>query len=144
LIDHKNKVRVRACGLLIEEDSLLLVELYSPVSNELIWTAPGGGVEFGESLEETVTREFKEETGIKVKTLKLIHINELINGDFHAIEFYYLVEKISGTLKLGVDPEYKSGEQILKNIAYLKKEEIQKLNVSPKYLKDDLWKDLKF
>jgi len=53
-------------ALLVEADSLILVELFSPIKNKYIWTPPGGGFEFEESLEITVEREFQKETGIEV------------------------------------------------------------------------------
>ena len=39
------------------------------------WTAPGGCVEFGESLENAVIRETREEFGIEVKVVKLLKLN---------------------------------------------------------------------
>lgn len=36
------------------------------------WQLPGGGVENGETVEETVTREVKEELGVDVKIIKLL------------------------------------------------------------------------
>jgi len=142
LSGYKNKVRIRVCGLLIEDDSLLLVELLSPITNKYIWTPPGGGVEFGESLERTVEREFQEETGIVVHPKELMHINELITKDFHAVEFFYKVERVSGELKLGSDPERKSIDQIIKNATFLSKNEIQKLDVAPVYIKESFWQDI--
>lgn len=127
---------------MVEEGSLLLVNLLSPISDSLIWTAPGGEVEFGETLEETVKREFKEETGLNIDVRELVHINELIEGEFHAIEFYYKVEKKSGKLKLGIDPELSSEDQILNGLAFKNKKEMQKLSVSPLFLRNELWGNL--
>ncbi len=39
---------------------------------------PAGHVELGESLEKAVKREFKEETGGKVKNLQFVYIHEAI------------------------------------------------------------------
>lgn len=36
------------------------------------WEFPGGKVEFGESPEEAIVREFKEETGREIKVLSLL------------------------------------------------------------------------
>jgi 8-oxo-dGTP diphosphatase len=35
------------------------------------WVAPGGKMEFGESIKDTVTREYREETGIYIKNPQL-------------------------------------------------------------------------
>jgi len=50
------------------------------------WELPGGGVEFGESPEDTVVREVKEEIGCTVDIVRLIpHIqSKLIPGDVGA------------------------------------------------------------
>jgi 8-oxo-dGTP diphosphatase len=54
--------RVAAYGLARRGDEVLLVHTAANT-----WWLPGGGVEFGESPEECVAREFEEETGLDVK-----------------------------------------------------------------------------
>jgi 8-oxo-dGTP pyrophosphatase MutT (NUDIX family) len=39
-----------------------------------LWSLPGGALELGESIEETIVREVKEETGFDVKVVKCIGI----------------------------------------------------------------------
>ena len=56
------RLRVRACGLYIEGDSILLANHKGLNRENMFWSPPGGGVEFGESAEEAVLREFHEET----------------------------------------------------------------------------------
>jgi 8-oxo-dGTP diphosphatase len=141
-LDYSNKVRVRACGILVQNDAILLAELLSPITKKTIWTPPGGGVEFGEKLQETVKREFLEETGLHVEVKELLHFGEIIQNRHHAIEFYFRVQKLSGEVKLGIDPELSSEEGILKSLEFKTKEELFSLNVSPSFLKDDLWKRL--
>lgn len=132
---------MRSCGLLVKGNSILLVQLLSPITNELTWMPPGGGLEFGETLEETLKREFLEETGLHVKVKSLMHVNEVIKDQFHAIEFFYKVEYLSGKLKTGIDPELSENSQIIEDVAFKGKSELHKLNVVPSYLKDDFWND---
>ncbi len=139
---YTNRIRIRSCGLLVENNKLLLVEVLSPVTNEWIWIAPGGGVEFGERLEETVQREFVEETGIRVSVHEQIHANQVISPPIHAVEFYFLVTRESGEPSLGTDPELKCHEQILRDIGYFTREEMQQMNISPSFLKNDLWRKI--
>ncbi|MEX2478336.1 MAG: NUDIX domain-containing protein [Gracilimonas sp.] len=140
---YSSKIRVRSCGLLFDQAKLLLIELKSPVTNSWIWLPPGGSVELGETIEETLIREFEEETGLKVSVQKLMYFNEVIEPPIHAIEFYFLVNKVEGKMKLGIDPELEDSQQILRDIGFYSREEIKKMAVLPSYIKDQLWVDLK-
>lgn len=135
-----NKLRVRSCGLLIENDTLLLVELHSPVTGKWTWIPPGGGVEFGETTEEALIREFKEETGLTVQVTERLHIREVIKPPVHAIEFYFRVKRLSGSLALGSDPEMNMEDQILRDIGFFSRDEILKMEVTPDFMIEDLWK----
>ena len=136
---YTNRVRVRSCGLLVKDEKLLLVELLSPVTNRWTWIPPGGGVELGESLEETLVREFKEETGLKVSVGEQVNVNEVIQPPIHAIEFYFLVNQEGGKLKLGSDPEMDSGQQILRNIGFFSRDELRDMNTSPDFITSGFW-----
>lgn len=132
---YSGKLRVRVAGLLIEDAKLLLINLVSPVSKQEIWTPPGGGVQFGESMEEALKREFAEETNLEIEVLELIYINELIELPFHAIEMFYRISRVGGEMELGKDPELKDDEQILKKLRFFSIDEVQQLAVKPDYLK---------
>lgn len=48
------------------------------------WIPPGGHIEYGETIEEAVKREVKEEVGININNMKLIRVAEIIdNPSFH-------------------------------------------------------------
>jgi ADP-ribose pyrophosphatase YjhB (NUDIX family) len=68
------------------------------------WMFPAGYTEFGEHPEESLKREVKEETGLKVTDFKLIKVFQAvddISAPGHFIFFYSV--KASGKLKNG-DP----------------------------------------
>lgn len=136
---YSGRLRVRSCGLLLEDEKLLLVQLHSPVKNKIVWLPPGGGVDFGESLQEALVREFEEETGLQVKIRQLLYVNELIESPYHAIEFYFRVEKTGGKAVLGVDPEHPPEKQILKKMRYFSQKEVQLMDIAPEFLKNDFW-----
>lgn len=60
------------------------------------WTFPGGGVEEGETLDQAVVREVKEETGLDVRTIRL-----LFEEDYGAgISYCHLAELIGNNTEL--------------------------------------------
>lgn len=140
---YSGKIRIRSCGILIEDDKILLIKLHSPVTNELIWIPPGGKVEFGESLSEALAREFNEETGVEVSVRDLLYVNELIKNDIHAIEFYYLVEKTGGELNLGSDPEVSEQDQVIQDLGFFNRQQLKHMNTVPDFISDDLWEIMK-
>lgn len=95
-----------AVGIIQNEKGEILLQRRS--DNDL-WGLPGGCQELGESFEETIIREIKEETNLDVdeKDLKLISIvsgksrmRKYPNGDvvINNTSLYY-IEKYSGELK---------------------------------------------
>lgn len=66
-----------------EEGKVFLAKRGANVRNERgLWQIPGGGVEFGETLEDALKREVKEEHGIDIEIIKLLSVsNHIIPGE---------------------------------------------------------------
>ncbi len=132
-----SKIRVGCAGIILHEDKILL-GIRGKEPNYGKWILPGGGVDFGESLEDTLKREISEEANIKIEKLKYFKHYELINlPNEHRIIFYYQAVYNSGTLKASSD---------LLEVKFLTKEEVRKLyqdkKISPfiiNVLKDFNW-----
>lgn len=122
------KVRVRVCGLLHEDNKILLIKHNSIGTKGYLWAPPGGGVDFGESAERTLKREFKEETGLNIEVLEFLFVFELINEKHHAIELFYLVRRLDGEINLGTDPEFDDSKQIMEEISFLSYEDISQMH----------------
>ncbi|HNP19929.1 MAG TPA: NUDIX domain-containing protein [Fulvivirga sp.] len=118
-----NRVRVRVCGICIDEDKLLLVNHTMGPKKEL-WLPPGGGINFNESAEDALIREFKEETGLNIAIEKFMFVNEFKSGPLHAIELFFKVNVTGGALVKGFDPELSKGHQIIKNVGFVSFKEI--------------------
>ncbi len=124
------KVRVRVCGLLRQGDQILLIRHHSLGPKNYLWLPPGGGVEFGESAEQTLIREFKEETNLTVTIDRFLFVFELINKSHHAVELFYEVKHIDGEMELGKDPEFSDDRQIIEDIRFMPASEIDNMDPS--------------
>jgi len=118
-------VRVRAVGVLVENDSILMVKHAGLGHQGYLWIPPGGGVELGASLEDTVIREFEEETGLEISVTEFLFVNEFIDNGLHAIEIFFRVKRLGGKLKVGTDPELSVGNQIIKEVKFLNIQDLQ-------------------
>ncbi len=102
-------------GVIIDQGRTLLIRRGSePLLGE--WSITGGTLELGESLEEGVARELREETGIEVRVLELIEVFDQVYLDdestnlgmkrrprFHFVIADYLCERLSGEPRAGSD-----------------------------------------
>ena len=123
-----NKLRVRVCGLCIENDKILLVNHHSLNDGGDFWGPPGGGMEYGQSAEENLKREFLEETGLHIEIEKFLFVHEYLSPPLHAIELIFKVRKIGGNLYTGFDPEMGRKQQIIGNVKFMELRNIRKLN----------------
>ncbi|AFK03941.1 NUDIX hydrolase [Emticicia oligotrophica DSM 17448] len=130
---YGNRIRVRACGICIENGRVLMIGHRAILGDTTFWAPPGGGVELGEMIEDALRREFLEETGLEVEVGKMVLMNEFVNLPLHGIELFFLVKKIGGELVLGQDPEMKSEEQLIQKIEWMSLDEIKSLNLSEKH-----------
>ena len=120
-----NKLRVRVCGICIENDKILMVNHHSLTKGDDFWGPPGGGMDFGESVEENLKREFVEETGLKIEIEKFMCVHEYLCPPLHAIELFFKVNRINGKLNIGSDPELGKNEQIIKDVKFIPFAEIK-------------------
>jgi 8-oxo-dGTP diphosphatase len=65
---------------IFRDDRVLIVRRALPPAHGL-HTLPGGAVELGETLEEAVIREVREETGLKIAPLELVGFRQAIARD---------------------------------------------------------------
>jgi mutator protein MutT len=97
--------KIRATGVLVEDGCILLLEQGVKDSGGREWSLPGGTLEVGETLEECVIREIKEETGLTVVVGKLLYVCDRIAPKRHAVHVTFAVKRLSGELKAGTEPE---------------------------------------
>jgi|SRR5687768_18372611 len=119
---YGNKVRIRVCGLCWgQPDTLLMVK--HKMGDQGFWAPPGGGIEFGESLEHALKREFLEETTLQIQPGQFLFGCEFISNPLHAVELFFEVKKVEGNAKKGRDPEI----QLIEEVQFLSTEEIRRI-----------------
>ncbi|MBX2917338.1 MAG: NUDIX hydrolase [Cyclobacteriaceae bacterium] len=120
-----NKLRVRVCGLCIQDDTILLAD-HKNLGTPHFWAPPGGGVQVGETAIEALVREFKEETGFNIKVCDFLFTCEFIHLPLHAIELFFEVKIESGNLATGNDPEM-GDQQIIHEVRFFSEPELGEL-----------------
>ncbi len=124
-------------GLLIKEGKILLIKKScGPYTGQL--DLPGGGLEYGETPEETLKREFIEETGILVKKYKLYdanavrfvwnHKNEEL--DCYHIGIFYKIQEYENDIKKEIEVDEVNDDSLgaeFYDIDSLKKEELSRI-----------------
>ena len=88
------KTRVSAYGLVIRNDQILLTQLAEHCYRPGHWTLPGGGMAHGELPEQTLVREFQEETGLTATDLELFHVHAFSESSpdlFMGVQIVYRV-----------------------------------------------------
>ncbi len=111
---YGQRLRVRVCGLLYQGDDLLMVN-HRLLSDGNFWSPPGGGIEYNESHEDSLKREFLEETGLDIRVDHFAFGCEFIHAPLHAIELFFWTQPVGGRLQTGFDPEV----QIIKETRFM-------------------------
>ena len=97
-------------AVVLDGDRVLLVKrAHEPLKGE--WSLPGGAVDVGETLEEAIRREVREETCLEVEVGPIVDVLDRIRHDpdgrvkFHYVLVDFLCRPLSGTLQCASDAE---------------------------------------
>lgn len=137
------KKRVRASAIIFVNNNLITVYREKMVNGILkkYYTIPGGGVEYGESIEEATKREVIEEIGINISLTDKYFYLEKENVE----EYFYIADYVDGEIGTGTGPEFtirdieKYG---LYEIKLIDKDEIFKINLLPPEVKEYILKEI--
>lgn len=131
--EYPDRPVVGVGGVVIENGRALLIRRGSePLLGQ--WSIPGGTLELGESLQQGVARELREETGLEVRVLELIEVFDRIfpqdghradearaKPRFHFVIADYLCERVSGEARAGSD---------VTDVAFAREEELKSYHLT--------------
>jgi mutator protein MutT len=96
--------RIRVTGIVTKNDKFLILHRVVKPKSLDIWEFPSGTIEFGETPEQAINREVREETGLKAKNKGLFTIGSceyiLQNKKFHEIVIAFMFKVLGYNVKL--------------------------------------------
>ena len=98
-------------AVVLDDDGrvLLVKRANEPLKGE--WSLPGGAVDVGETLENGIRREVREETGIEIEVGPIVDVLDRIRHDaggrvqFHYVLIDFLCRSRGGVLQSATDAE---------------------------------------
>ncbi len=102
-MQHKSPI-LTVDAIIIKDNSIVLIKRKNDPFKDK-WALPGGFVEYGETVENAVVREAKEETGLDVRIEKLLGVYSGPDRDprGHTVSVCFICRIVSGKLKSGTD-----------------------------------------
>lgn len=143
------KERIRLAGIVPIENGFAFMHRTN-VANRPIsdyYTFPGGGREAGETFEDGVKREIKEEFGIEVEVKELLYEKvNLDNSQENSKEYFYLCKYIGGKFGTGDGPEFSNNPRYAERGNYIpeiiSRDEVKNINLLPPEIKEKFVKDI--
>jgi ADP-ribose pyrophosphatase YjhB (NUDIX family) len=96
------KIRPLTLGIIWRNEEMLVHAIEDLATGEIFYRPVGGGVEFGETSDEALVREFREELDIEIENLRLVgtieNLFEFDGQQCHQIEFVYNADFVDDSL----------------------------------------------
>ena len=105
-MDEKEKIFIGVGAVVFRGEDVLVIKRGKPPFLGK-WSIPGGGLHYGERIEDAVRREVREETGLEIDIIGLIDVFEAAPGSHggevsvHTLLIDYVAEWVSGEPQAG-------------------------------------------
>ena len=120
---------IRVTGILIENNELLIVK--QKLSDSRSWSLPGGRLERGETLEQGLKREFKEETGLDADVIRLLYLCDVGSSSNTVLHITFLVKRIGGEITL---PTNEFDENPIHDVRFVSVEDLTEYGFSEQFV----------
>ena len=112
--------RSRSVAIIVKDGKILMEKMH--FFERDFCSLPGGGIEEGETPEQAILRELKEETGLDGKIIRPLSVQYKGNG---GIDYSFEVAIDSDAVAVtGIDPEFEGEECPLKEVLWMSLDEI--------------------
>ncbi|MEM3871833.1 MAG: nucleotide sugar dehydrogenase [Nitrososphaeria archaeon] len=112
-----------AVNAIIEKDESIFLVKRSIEPFKGLWSLPGGFIEYNETVEEALVREVEEETGLKIKPIRVVSVysNPIRSPVKHVITICYHCTVLGGALKFSdesMEARFFALDQLPKEMAF--------------------------
>jgi len=131
--------RIRAAAAVVRQDKVLLVR--HDQAGRTWLNLPGGALEAGEDIFACAVREVQEETGLTIKTSRIVYLQEFIDHvhQSHNFEIFVLADSFTGQ----VAPYGAPPEEEITEARFYSRAELKDFNVYPNIIKEEeFWQDV--
>lgn len=118
-------IQVAAAIIENEQGQLLIARRKKGKSQAGLWEFPGGKIEEGETDEECLRRELKEEMNIQIDPYEFVGANDHWYGNLHIRLFAWKARYTTGTITLVDHDEYRwVGKSELDSFAFAEADKV--------------------
>ncbi len=133
---------IRSAAIVLKDNQILLMHRIN--NGKEYYVFPGGGVEEGETFEETAIRETQEEMSVKVETRKLLYHICYVAENKESEQYFYLAKYVAGNPQLSPGNELtdmQAGKSVYEPM-WVDLDKIISLNVYPTEVRGWILEDI--
>ncbi|OGO23290.1 MAG: hypothetical protein A2Z28_03315 [Chloroflexi bacterium RBG_16_51_9] len=119
---------VAVSAIIFKEERVLMIKR-SKEPNKGKWSIPGGGIELGETLDQAVKREVREECSIEIEVERVFYTTEnIIRDDDGRVKYHYVLVDMLAKYAGGETKAQSDAEEC----RWVTAEELSELDITPR------------